>query len=318
MRTRVLALLAVGLLALSTGVTSAFAQDYTLRFLPTQNAPPGASALMSIKVTNGETIVHLGVRGLYPDTVYTIWTVFNELLQPFPDATPADMIAFYGGLENHKIPSSSATLREGFPREGNGVSPTARLDSGFTSGMGIDPGMSFVTNRNGDGEARVRLDFDLLNAAPVSVKDIIRQCVPGPLAADNTCQPPSKLMSVTTTWLRRFIGEFPLAERAAMCANYNAIYDPESASFDEEGSVGMNAQLWQCIDPATVNGANGGQPRVHRFVFDHFRLANHPDDLTHGFIGGNGEDHWIDMVGRRADLTSPSTGTTSTAGTKGR
>ncbi len=24
--------------------------------------------------------------------------------------------------------------------------------------------------------------------------------------------------------------------------------------------------------------------------------------MTHGFIGGNGVDHWIDMVGRRKDV----------------
>jgi hypothetical protein len=35
---------------------------------------------------------------------------------------------------------------------------------------------------------------------------------------------------------------------------------------------------------------------------DHFRLANHPDGLTHGFISGNSVDHLIDMVGRRIDM----------------
>ncbi len=306
MRTRVLALLAVGFLALSMGVTSASAQDYTLQFLPTQNAPPGAWGVMSIKVANGETIAHLSARGLYPDTVYTIWTVFNELEQPFPGATPADMMAYFATLPSHSVPSKNATGRPGFPREGNGVSPTGRLDAGFTSGMGIDPGASFTTNGNGDGEVRVKLDFDLVNAAPVSSKDIIVQCVPGPLAADGKCYPPSKNMRVTTTWLRRYVGEFPLADRAAMCANYDPLFDPQSASYDPVASMGMNAILWQCVDPATVNGVNGGLPRVHRYVFDHFRLANHPDDLTHGFIGGSGEDHWIDMVGRRADMKTGS------------
>jgi hypothetical protein len=64
----------------------------------------------------------------------------------------------------------------------------------------------------------------------------------------------------------------------------------------------MDARLWQCIDPATATNKGGGLPKVHMYAFDHFRLANHPDDLTHGFIGGNSVDHWIDMVGRRADL----------------
>jgi hypothetical protein len=302
MRKLVIALVALGWLGVFGGAALAADGEYRLEFIPTQNAPPGASAVMSLKLVNGETIIHFRVRGLYPDTVYTIWTVFNPLDEPFPGATRADMIAFYAPMTGHTVPSSSANKRPGFPPEGNGVSPTARLGSGFTSGMGMDPGASFVTNRNGDGEIRVKLDFDVVNAAPVSSKDIIVQCVPGPVGADGKCSAPSRLMRVTSTWLRRYIGQFPLAERAARCANYDPIYDPESAAYDLEASNGMNAALWQCIDPATVQRRDGGLPLVYRYAFDHFRLANHPDDLTHGFIGGSGEDHWIDMVGRRVDL----------------
>jgi len=54
------------------------------------------------------------------------------------------------------------------------------------------------------------------------------------------------------------------------------------------------------VDPQTGNGL----PRVWRFPFDHFRLAAHPDGLTHGFIGGNEAEHVIDMVGRRCHLTN--------------
>ncbi len=73
--------------------------------------------------------------------------------------------------------------------------------------------------------------------------------------------------------------------------------------YDPIGRMGANARFWQCIDPATVTPTTGtGLPRVHRCLFDQFRLANHPDDLTHGFIGGNATDHRLDLVGRRAEL----------------
>jgi len=161
--------------------------------------------------------------------------------------------------------------------------------------MGIDPGASFVTDRDGAGEILVKLDFDLLHAAPVSNKNLIRQCVPQP-EPDGSCPAPAKSLRVTTTWLRRFIAEMPLEARAATCGNYDARFDPDSPSYDAHVAHGQDARLWQCTDPAT------GLPRVPRFVFNHFRLANHPDDLTHGFIGGNGTDHWIDLVGRRCDV----------------
>lgn len=306
MRTRIRVPVAVGFLALSLGVTSAFAQDYTLQFLPTQNAPPGAWGVLSIKVGTTGTVAHFSARGLYPDTVYTIWTVYNVL-----DETKWNTVIAEGG---HEVPSASANARPGFPKEGNGVSPLARLDAGFTSGMGTDPGASFLTNGNGDGEVQVRLDYNLMNGAnngpPVSSKDIIVQTVPTTClagmtpAADGKCY---KSIRVTTTWLRRFIAEYPLEQRPTMCANYWPAADPENALYDAAASNGMNAQLWQCVDPATAN--QGGLPRVHRYEWDHFRLANHPDDLTHGFIGGNGTDHWIDMVGRRADVKA-STSTT--------
>lgn len=327
MRTRLFALLAVGLLALSAGVTSAFGQDWSLRFIPTQNAPPGASGLMSLKVVNGDTIVHFSARGLHHDTVYTIWTVFNVLKgrddAPADRFTTPEMIAFYqslGAAGSHKVPSSSASARPDFPKDGNGVSPTARLDSGFTSGMGLDPGASFVTNDRGDGEIRLKLDFDLVDAAPVSSKDIITQCVPVPgshteIRADGkeetVCNDPgSRLMRVTTTYLRRFIGQFKGADwpstatlRFATCANYDQAFDGDNPLYRTTEAFGMDARFWQCVDPTT------GLPLVHRYEFNHFRVANHPDDLTHGFIGGSAEDHWIDMVGRRADRTSASTGT---------
>ncbi len=295
----------LGLLALPLQVTGNHSnawgneEQYVLEFVPTQNAP-GAQGTMTIKVDVDKpaTNVHFVVSGAYPNTLYTIWTVYNILDEAkWKEAIEAGKI---------EVPSISASTRPGFPPEGNGVSPLARLDSAFTSGMGQDPGASFVTNADGDGEVQVKLDYDLVTAAPVSNKDIIAQCAP----SVSICE---KQIKVTTTWLRRFIGEFPPADRASTCANYNATADPDSPQYDTVASKGMNARVWQCVDPATVNPGTGeGLPRVHRFQFDHFRLANHPDDLTHGFIGGNGVDHWIDMVGRRADLVQTGSSVSST------
>jgi hypothetical protein len=248
---------------------------------------------IAVKNDKPETEVQFDVDGAYPDTVYTIWIVFNTLKEPLPTT----------GIS---VPSISASTRAGFPREGNGVSPMAPMNSAFTAGMGMDPGASFVTDKNGKGKVNVKLDYDLIQGAPVSSNAMIPQCVPVPGVslvvgsdgkATQVCtDPASKMLRITTTWLRRFIAEFPVAQRAGLCANYNATFDPESGAYDPIASKGMNARWWQCIDPAN------GLPRVHMYAFDHFRLANHPDDLTHGFIGGNGVDHWIDMVGRRADV----------------
>jgi hypothetical protein len=263
-------------------------ETYILYFRPTQNAPPGASGKMKISVgaSSGDTLVKFSVRHAYPNTLYTIWTVFNELRWPLPKK----------GVD---VPASSAAKRPGFPQEGNGVSPLARLDAPFTSGMGIDPGASFLTDEDGDGEITLTLDYDLIREAPVSNKDVISQCVSRSFDATKGCP---NTVKITTTWLRTFIGEFPPSDRARLCANYDPDADSDVVS-DETKRRGADAQLWQCVDPASVNPRTGRFiVRVPRFEFDHFRLAAHPDSLTHGFIGGNGTDHRIDMVGRRTDL----------------
>ncbi len=281
-------ILMVGLLGSLALPTRAAAEWYSLEFIPTQNARPGVQGTMSIKVANGETIVHFRLRGGYPNTVYTIWTVFNILVWPLPSTgTP--------------VPSISATTRPWFPPEGNAVAPLAPLTSGFTSGMGFDPGATFVSDANGDGEVQVRVDYNLVGDArdgpPVGNKDIIVQCAP----SFSNC---TKQVLVTTTWLRKFIGAYALADRASLCANYDPRYDPDVKNHTTGPVAGIDARLWQCVDPATVNPATGeGLPRVQRYPFDHFRLAPHPDDLTHGLLGGNPTDHYIDMVGRRSDLS---------------
>lgn len=276
--------------------------QYTLEFIPTQNVPAGAEGTMTITPIPGGTVMSFRLRGAYPRTVYTIWTVFNVL----------DEVKWQQAINDKKfeVPSKAATSLAGFPKEGNGVTPTARLDSGFTNGMGEDPGASFVTNGNGDGHVEVRLDFDLINQAPVSNKDIIVQCAPNPpVVVNGACPAGSVLVKVTTTYLRKFIGQYPVADRAAACANYSAADDPDVAGYDIGVQNGADARLWQCVDPATADRVGNGLVRVPRFAFDHFRLANHPDALTHGFIGGNGTDHFIDMVGRRCDLNPRPAGT---------
>src|SRR3989454_7153475 len=99
-------------------------ETYILYFRPTQNAPPGASGKMKISVgtSRGDTRVKFSVRHTYPNTLYTIWTVFNELRWPLPKK----------GVD---VPASSAAKRPGFPQDGNGGSPLARLDAPFTAGM---------------------------------------------------------------------------------------------------------------------------------------------------------------------------------------
>jgi hypothetical protein len=154
--------------------------------------------------------------------------------------------------------------------------------------MGLDPGMTFVTDALGDGVASITVDYNLLggpdDGAPLGNKNIAVQSV---CPRDQSA--PCKNVNVATTWLRKFIGDYPPGQRPLKCANYEAL----------TLRPGIDPLYWQCVDPAT------GLPRVHRYAFDHFRLAPHPDGLTHGLFGGNGTDHFIDMVGRRCQLTPP-------------
>src|SRR5262247_4105395 len=120
----------LGPLVLAKSV-NAQTQTFTLQFLPTQNAPPQAQSVLTIQINSSQTLAKLSLTGLYPNTVYTLWTVFNIL----------ECAACGVGSE---VPSFPATGRPGFPIQGNGVTPTAPLDAGFTSGMGLDPGLNIV------------------------------------------------------------------------------------------------------------------------------------------------------------------------------
>ena len=284
----------LGFFALPPAVNAA-EQKYLLEFRPTGNllaaGGTAATGTMHIKVKdNGTTAVHFTLRGARQNTLYTIWIVFNKLTVDL--AGNPQM-----GADGQTVLATPAIAAyPSFPPEGNGVSPLARLDKPFTDGMGLDPGATFITNAKGDADVQVKLDYDLVHEAPVSNKDIIVQCVPGPPVKDpatgkESCPAPSKVMRVTTTWLRQFIAQTPNpADPVKGCTNY----DP---------TLGQEVLYWQCIDPATVDPRTGnGLPRVPRFSPDHFRLAAHPDHLTHGFIGGNHEYHRIDMTGSMVEL----------------
>jgi hypothetical protein len=278
----------------SPTLAAAQSQKYILSFIPTQNWP-SANAVMEIQVDgHGETHVKLKVRNAAPNMLYTLWTVFNPLVWPLP-------------TQGEAVPSRPAQSRVDavygpFPPQGNGVSPVAPLRSAFTGGMGLDPGITFYTDGHGNGDFDIKLDYDLVNAAPVSSKDVIAQsvCTTGS-NADGSCSSKPVSVLITSTWLRVFVANFSLDQRSDMCANYDPEADPQANPAWAPG--GENALLWQCMDPDTVDGqGRKGVSRVYRYVFDHFRLAGHVDDFTHGFIGGNGTDHRIDMVGRRQDM----------------
>jgi hypothetical protein len=260
-----------------------------------------ATGMLTIQVDhpglpNVQSHLHFAVRGVRPNTIYTIWTVFGSLTMPmqFPidpstgliSAKPAlSMPPRWVGQDGTALP---------YYLEGGAVAPTASVNAAFTNGMGLDPGLSFVTDNNGNADADINLDYNILGVTyydgpPVANKHIITQCVdasqPGPPVA---CGPSGQTQSVTSTWLRWYIGQSN--DPGAHCGNY----DPNAE---------FHSAYWECIDPNTRRGnAGNGVPRVWRYPWDHFRLAAHPDDLTHGFIGGNGDEHIIDMVGRRSCL----------------
>jgi hypothetical protein len=282
----------------------------------------GASASMVIWTGNGQTDVSFVVHGARPMTLYTIWTA----LKPIVWCTdPADLAAgcplsflwpvtanfsspwqtkpWFGPLPPDALP---------FYPEAGIVTPTASIRKAFTNGMGIDPGLAFYTDAQGNGAIRVTLDYNLLGTTyddgpGVGISTTAAQCVmPGPPVGPTqqtaaNCQPVQVTINgksfstvpkftVASSWLRKFIAQ--VKDPATECANYDPS-DPTS-------------MFWQCIDPATADPRTGtGLPRVWRYPFDHFRLASHPDQLTHGFIGGSAWEHTIDLVGRRCRIQPP-------------
>jgi hypothetical protein len=277
---------------------------WDLDFIATANWP-GAEGKMRLAVANGKTTLTFKVRNAAPDTVYTIWTVFNHLAPGMEKSLDTDANGntivrhapdSCGANKSSSDPrctltgSGSWTGWAGFPVDGHGVAPTAKTSARFTDGMGLDPGATFITNQHGDSRVTVSLDYDITEEAPVGNKNVVTQRVCVPAHSTTNC---FARVNITTTYLRRFIAEFPQATREDTCANYHSDADPEAPG-NHAAATGEDARQWQCVDPKT------GMPRIHRFGFDHFRIANHVDGLTHGFIGGNGIDHIIDLVGLRA------------------
>ncbi len=345
----VLALLAMPLVTIAAAAGNGNGQPIVLDFEPTitllstpNGTNPSASGLsatawMVINQASGD--LNFFVRGARPNTLYTVWTVFR----PLKWCSPSDPDFAPGCPSAFKLADGSMDIKPGFTSflagslpfypEAGAVAPTASTASEFTSGMGLDPGATFFTNNNGDGQVHVKLDYNLLGTTyddgpPVGNVTVVAQCalpggppagpsymanvdaqgnpkstgLPAPITSSNcpkaaitlangTSKTMQPKFTVTSSWLRKYIVQIDPADRAAKCANYDPL-DPTSI-------------FWQCIDPATVNPQNGtGLPRVWRYPFDHFRLAAHPDELTHGFIGGSAFEHAIDFVGRRCTLTN--------------
>ncbi len=82
-KTQAALLIALTVMLVMSGTQAYAASDeYRLEFLPTFNIgeDSGAGGTMTIRVhSNRHSSIHLKVRNLFPHTVYTIWTVFNDL-----------------------------------------------------------------------------------------------------------------------------------------------------------------------------------------------------------------------------------------------
>ena len=288
------------LAALALAPLDVRAETYVMPLIATVNAPAGAKGAMRIVTdpASRTSNITLKVAGLYPNTLYTIWTAFGYLpLEPDgsvpaghspPQCSPA------GPSSNPRCPAGWSGWA-GFPALGHTVAPTARIGAGFTDGIGPDPGATFRTDSQGTGSVKVMLNYDITTEAPIGNSGLIRQTVRvcDPADAANCAD---RTVNITGTSLRKFIADYPVGDRPTACANYAAAYDPDVVGAGN--THGFDARLWQCVDPAT------GLPRIHRLGFEHFRIANHVDGLTHGFIGGNEAEHVIDMVGRRCQLTN--------------
>src|SRR2546426_7261091 len=262
---------------------------YTLRFEPTQmvySTPNGSQPVMrpssvigtmTLSVSNGQTDLQFSVKNLRPNTIYTIWTVFYPLAWP---------MYFAPGSTRPALDQNYPTGPAGYYVDGGVVAPTASLSAHFTNGMGLDPGVTFVTDSWGYGSVHLTLDYNILgntydDGPPVGNKSLVTQCVvdsPGPQRGP--CPSSKSIQRVTTTWLRQYIAQVPAADRAAQCANYDA---------SDPGAI-----FWQCIDPATVDPNSGnGLPRVWRVPVRHLRLGAPPPGVTHRVLRGDESGHVI-------------------------
>src|SRR2546427_5294564 len=219
--------------------------QYTLRFEPTQMVystpngsqpvvrPSSVSGTMTMSVSNGQTDLQFSVKNLRPNTIYTIWTIFYPLAWP---------MYFPPGSVKPALDPNYPTGPAGYYVDAGVVAPTASMSAEFTNGMGLDPGVTFVTDGWGNGSVRVILDYNILgntydDGPPVGNKALVTQCVvdsPGPQRGAGPSS--SNVQRATTTWLRKYIAQVAAVDRAAQCANYN--------SSDPGGG------FWPCGDPA--------------------------------------------------------------------
>src|SRR5438105_15175671 len=139
--------------------------QYTLRFEPTQMVystpngsqpvmrPSSVSGTMTVSTSNGQTDLQFSVRNLRPNTIYTIWTIFYPLQWP---------MYFAPGSVRPALDPNYPTGPAGYYVDGGVVAPTASLSAEFTNGMGLDPGVTFVTDSWGNGSAHLTLDYNIL------------------------------------------------------------------------------------------------------------------------------------------------------------
>src|SRR2546428_8380200 len=204
--------------------------QYTLRFEPTQMVystpngsqpvmrPSSVSGTMTVSVSNGQTDLQFSVKNLRPNTIYTIWTVFYPLAWP---------MYFPPGSTRPALDPNYPTGPAGYYVDGGVVAPTASLSAHFTNGMGLDPGVTFVTDGWGNGSVHLTLDYNILgntydDGPPVGNKALVTQCVvdsPGPQRGSRPS--PSRIQRATTTWLRKDIAQVAAGGPPLHCSQHN-------------------------------------------------------------------------------------------------
>src|SRR3989442_920813 len=118
--------------------------------------PSSVIGTMTISVSNGQTDLQFSVKNLRPNTIYTIWTVFYPLAWP---------MYFPPGSARPALDPNYPTGPAGYYVDAGVVAPTASLSAHFTNGMGLDPGVTFVTDSWGYGSVHLTLDYNILGNA---------------------------------------------------------------------------------------------------------------------------------------------------------
>src|SRR5437867_712086 len=82
-------------------------------------------------------------------------------------------------------------------------------------------------SQGASGQLELKVDYDVVRAAPVSSKYVRAQpvCSIGWTPAGGCSSTPVSVL-ITSTWLRQFIADFRRDQRPAKCANYEPEGDP--------------------------------------------------------------------------------------------